>query len=543
MSIKKVYLFYCILFVVLGFTALNFNYIEGDDAQTVLHHVFGRDASFQPPYSPYHSMFDTVLSAVSTQNEASLRIFSIVFTFTFSLLVLLFIAKIVNEVFEEKKKNVSWFLLMMPFVIPEMLFSGLIINPTNISFALVLLSHIFLIKYLKNNKLLFLIIAILLFGFGVSFRWISGFYIFVLFGHFIFSNSSSIKTLISIDKLKKSLIVFPFFIVSVLLWIQISGYSIFDIYDVFVHGTKYLEGKETSLLSIGATAISFTTPALVVLLILGTIHCVREKLLFPLALLLISILPYFTMGIIPMYKYMVTTVLPIVIVSAYGFVSIKRQSFKYVLFAVIVIPWFIGFQIESNTAWGPGFEVRSITNNNINEINFNPDKSTSINDINIVVGSGMAMPTSEGPRPLFGFGKVLLKDWCRFVANNNIERESSVNYAIDNNCNILQDVNHSFMASKLCEIGYYTEDKFNKISQFGVHRTFYRARDSVSIDVFKNKNALFDSQLMNSYLSTSKKNKIVIYSTYTNIMTKLQSKYKNQFKQKGAFWGILTLND
>ncbi|MEH1008495.1 hypothetical protein VDP25_12175 [Winogradskyella sp. ECml5-4] len=543
MSIKNVYVFYCLLFFVLGVTALNFNYIEGDDAQTVLYHVFGRDASFQPPYSPYHSMFDTVLSLMLTQDETTLRKCGLLFTFVSGLLVFLFVVKIINEFFDFKKTKIAWFLLILPFLIPEMLFSSLIINPTNISFAFVLCSHIFFIKYLKTNNKFSLIISILLFGFGVSFRWISGFYIFVLLGHFVFSNSSNFKTLILINKLKKSLIIFPFFITSVLLWILISGYSIVDIYNVFVDGSKYLEGKETSLLSIGATAITFITPALIMLFMFGVIHCVKERLLFPLALLIMSILPYFVLGVVPMYKYMITTVIPLLIVCAYGFLFLKDLKYKYILYAIIIAPWFVGLQIESNTAWGPGFEVGSITNNTITEANFNPDKSTSINNVSIVLGSGMAMPTSEGPRPLFGFGKVLLVDWYRFVATNNIERESSVNYAIENNCNILQDVNHSFITSKLTELGYDTDSKFDALGEFGVSRFFYKDTSNVDITVFKNKKALFNRQLMNLYLSKQKSNKVVVYSTYTNIMTKLQAKYKNQFKQQGAFWGILKMKE
>lgn len=541
MSIKKVYIFYCLLFVLLGIVSLNFNYVEGDDARTILYHVFGRDASFQPPYSPYHSMFDTVLSLMFTQNETTLRVFGIMISFLSSLTVVVCIAKICETVFKDYKFQVSWFLLLLPFVIPEMLFSGLIINPTNISFAIVLVSHLFLIQYFKESKLKYIVLAILIFGFGVSFRWSSGFYIFVLFGHFIFTNSDSLKTLISVNRLKKSLLIFPFFVLSVIVWVQVSGYSLVDIYDVFVHSSDYLEAKELSLLAVSATAISFVTPAVGVLLILGIVDCIKTKKFFPLALLSMSILPYFYLGLIPMYKYMITIVLPLVIVLAYGFISIKRKTLKYAVYAIIVVPWFIGLQIKSNTAWGPGFEVRAINNVKINTNNFNPDKSTSIKDVKVVIGSGMAMPTSEGPRPLFGFGKVILHDWNQFVTINNKERESAVNYAIENNCNILQDVNHSFITSKLCELNYVTKDRLNASNTFGVHRTFVKEKKKVSIDIFENKKALFNSELMEAYLSNS--NQVVIFSSYTNIMTKLKSKYKNQFKQQGAFWGILILNE
>jgi len=541
MNIRKVYIFYSLLFIIIGLFGLNLNYIEGDDARTVLFHVFGRDATLQPPYSPYHSMFDTLFSFLPTQDETLLRRTGIIFSFASGYLVLMLIAKITNTLFKKAPPQLYWFLLALPFLIPETLFSSLIINPTNTSFALLLLSHLFLIKYLKTDKLTSIIVALLLFGLAVSFRWIGGFYIFVLFGHFIFSNATDLKSVVNSNRLKKSLLIFPFFIVSVIFWIQISGYSIIDIYDVFVDGTKYLEDKETSLLSIGASAISFITPGLVVLLLIGIIHCIKKRLLFPLSLLLISILPYFAMGLVPMYKYMITTIPPLVLLLAYGYISIKNRAFKYALVTIIVVPWFLGLEVRSNSAWGPGFEVNTVINNAISESNFNPDKSTAVEKVNLVFGSGMAMPTSEGPRPLFGFGAALVNDWKHFVAKHNNERESSVNYAVENNCNILQDVNHSYVASKLCEMGYMSKDELNASNEFGFHRRFDNNQITIHIDVFKNKKSLFNIQLMNSYLAKHKN--VVVYSSYTNIITKLKAKYKSQFEQKGAFWGILRVNE
>ncbi|MDG5492255.1 glycosyltransferase family 39 protein [Psychroserpens sp. SPM9] len=541
MSIKKVYIFYSVLFLVIGLLALNLNYIEGDDARTILFHAFGRDVDFQPPYSPYHSMFDTLFSLLPTQSETLLRQMGIVLSFLSGLAVLLCLAKIVVDILGKEKPQLCWFLLALPFIIPETLFSSLIINPTNISFALVLLAHVFFIKYLKNNSIPTLVVAIVLFGLGVSFRWSIGFYIFVLYGHFVFTNSAHLKAVVSVEKLKKSFIVFPFFIVSVILWIQISGYSVVDIYEVFVNGSKYLEDKETSLLSVGAVAISFITPALAVLLILGVIYCIKQKLWFPLGLWLMSVLPYFTMGIVPMYKYMITTILPLVLILAHGFLSIKNQKIKYIIYAVIIGPWLVGLHLKSNSAWGPGFEVRAITNNSIETHNFNPDKSTAIENVSLVLGSGMAMPTPEGPRPLFGFGAVLLKDWKQFVSKHNNEREAAVNYAIENKCNILQDVNHSYIAAKLSEKGYSAKDELNASNEFGFHRRFETNSNSINIDVFKNKKALFDSALMQSYVSKNKK--VVVYSSYTNIITKLEAKYNTQFEQYGAFWGVLTVNE
>ncbi|WP_323788723.1 hypothetical protein [Psychroserpens sp.] len=543
MKLKFVNVYYLILFIIVGLCALNFNYIEGDDARTILYHVFGRDANFQPPYSPYHSMMDSLLSIIKTTDEATLRIFAISLTFLCSFFILIIMSKIFEFMFKTDIKGVFAFLLLLPFIIPEMLFSSLIINPTNISFAIILTSHLFLMKYKDNQRILSLCMSVLLFGLGVSFRWSNGFYLFVLFGFYILSNVSNTTSFFLIKNVKKSFVLFPFYILAVLIWIQISGYSIVDIIDVYQNGSSYLDDKEFSLLSSVVSMISFTTPAFLIVLLIGFYHCIQRKFYTPLLLLLIASLPYFFIGFVPMYKFLITLVIPLIVILIYGYKSITNRKLRIGLLAIVFLPWVFGLQIDSNTAWGPGFEVRSITNYDINEHNFNPDKSTSIKDVRLVFGSGMALPTFEGPRPLLGFGMALLTGWNQFLTVNNLERESSVNYAIENNCNILQDVNHSFIITKLSEFGFNTDDKSKASNNFGIHRTFYNDTSTISIDVFKNKKELFNSQLMNSYVSKSNDRKVVIYSSYTNIITKLQSKYRSQFKQQGAFWGILTLNE
>ena len=543
MKTKHVYFFYTILFFILALTALNFNYIEGDDAATVLHHALGRDRALQPIYSPYHSMLDTILSLIPSQNEITLRYVSIGASFLSGFIVLIFMARILIEEFSEHKVRLLYFLLALPFIIPDVLFNSLLINSANISFVILLLSHILFNKYLNNKSYLYLVYSILLFGFGVSFRWNNGFYLFVLFGVFILNFNENSKDLHLISQLKKSFFIFPFFVLSVIGFIQISGYSVYDIAMVYKSGSSYLEESNFSILAMAASAISFTTPAYLALFVLGVISCIKHKKYLPIYLLILAIIPYLYLGLYPYYKYLICLILPIIFIQVYGFLSLKHKAIKIVLVCLIFLPWIFGLQIQSSSAWGPGFEVRSITNNSLIETNFNPDKSTSINDVTIALGSGMAMPTPEGPRPLFGFGKVLLEDWYHFVATINIERESSVNYAIENKCNILQDVNHGFISSKLAEYGYGTDYEFNALGEYGIHRIFNKETDSVSIDVFKDKKALFNTQQINSYLSKQKNKKVVIYSTYTNILTKLRSKYKNQFEQQGAFWGILTLNE
>lgn len=143
---NKIYIFYSFLFVCMGIFTLNFNFIEGDDARTVLYHVFGRNKAFQPPYSTYHSMFDTFLSLFRTSDEVALKYISIGSSFIFGLISLILLVHLINLKIDKKTiKNYHIFLLI-PFIIPEILFSSLIVNPTLISFGFLLFAHILFIN-------------------------------------------------------------------------------------------------------------------------------------------------------------------------------------------------------------------------------------------------------------------------------------------------------------------------------------------------------------------------------------------------------------
>ena len=535
MKTKYAYFFYVLLFFILGLTALNFNYVEGDDATTIIHHVFGRNNDFQPVYSPYHSMLDSILSLLPTQNEITLRTISIGGSFIAGFFVLIFIAKILTDTFPKEKNKLGVFLVVIPFIIPDVLFNSLIINPANISFAILLLSHIFFNKYLKSQRYLFLIFSVLLFGLGVSFRWNNGFYLFVLFGVFILNQINNKENFLK--QLKKSFLVFPFFIISVIGFIQISGYSIFDIIAVYKSGSSYLDNAEFSKLAMLASAISFLTPAFVLLFILGLISCFRRKIYFPLYLLVIALIPYLLLGVFPYYKYMLCALVPVFFIQMYGFLSLKRKVFKIIMVSVIFIPWIIGLQIQSNSAWGPGFEILMKGSNFEDLESFNPDNSTAIKNVRLNLGSGMAMPTPEGPRPLYGFGGVFLADWYAFIESNNEEREEAVKYALENRCHILQDVDHAYILSKLSEKNLQMQKPYSSTDKLFIRREFTNEEDKVYVDVFHNKTKLFNLETMSRYRQED--NCIVIYSSYSNIITKLTGIYPTKFDQKGAYWGIL----
>ena len=534
---SRVYISFIVIYTILFVFTLNFNFVEGDDATTVMYHLMDRNTDIQKPYSAYHSMFDALLSPISKKNEWLLRHVSIGISFIFGLLTLLSLAKLVFLKSKQSLEQITLVLILLPFIIPEVLFSSLLINPTLLSITFVLWSHIWLLKYLQNNKKLYIVFAIISFGIGVSFRWSNGFYLFILFGDFILNEPIVNKKLIDIDRLKKSLLIFPFFVLAVVLSIQVSGYSLMNIYETYSTGSAYVEQMETSYTAMFASAITFLTPSFLILLLLGLIYCVKYKAYRNLVLLLFALVPYLVVGLYPSYKYMICVLVILVLLSIQGASMLKKPWMKVGLASVVFLPWLIGAEIDVNSAWGPGFEVKMKTVQYDDVNNFNPDKTISIDNVDVVFGSGMAMPTPEGARPIYGFGYVLLKDWKTYVSDNNKERKNATQYAIDNDIDILQDVRHSFITSKLVELGYTTNQYVNRRVGENYVRSFNTDGDSLVINVFKNKKRLLKKEYTDKLLQH--KNKIVVYSTYSNIISKLKAMHKANFEQKGVYWGIL----
>jgi hypothetical protein len=132
---------------------------------------------------------------------------------------------------------------------------------------------------------------------------------------------------------------------------------------------------------------------------------------------------------------------------------------------------------------------------------------------------------------------VFISGWNDFVNFHNQGRKEAVNYSKENNCRILQDVRHAFIYSKLLELNYTTNDDYIKNVSGFYEREFVKNDSSIVVNVVQDKNMLFDKNLMGDFMN--KKNKVVIYSSYSNIITKLKTVYKDKFEAKGVYWGVL----
>lgn len=537
----KVFAYYFAIYVFLSVFTLCYIFIEGDDALTVMYHIMGRNSELQLPYSSYHSMFDSLLSFIDAQNEPLIRGFGIFISFLGGLISLCLIAHIVFLKNGSSHKNSFYGLLLLPFIIPEVLFSSLLINPSLISISFLLISHVYLLKFLKQKNWVHLVLSVLLFGLGTSFRWSCGFYLFILFGEFILAHSKSFKDALSKIVSVKTVLIFLSYISSVIMFVYVSGYTPIDVYNTFSEGSAYMGQQGFSLLSYGAVAITFLTPALLLLLIVGIYFNLKLKLYKNTILFLVGLLPYFVIGLYPSYKYMITIIVPLTLLIISGLKIIRCKLGKVLVFCVMFIPWLIGFQIDSNSAWGPGFELKnSIDSNRGINADFNPDKSININTINFGFKSGMALPTLEGPRPLFGFLYCLSKDWKQLFNDIDLNRNKALNYAIENNLDILQDVPHAYLTTKIIGMEYMTKHQSNRRVGVNKVREFINDRDTVTFFVLKNKLNLFETEKIKRLKLN--KSEVVVYSLYTNIIAKLKTKYQEDFEQKSAHWGILLLD-
>lgn len=536
-SIQKTILAYIFLFTVLALFALNFNFIEGDDARTILYHVMGRDADFQPPYSEYHSMFDAVLSYLPSTRETVLRYTGIGLSFFAGLVVFILLVLLLDKKLPATLPR--WTFVLIPVIVPETLFTTLLLNPTNVSIACLLGAHLMLLQYQKNKSIWTVLGSVVLFGLGVGFRWVNVFYLSVLFVEYAMPLFLFRKPLALLQEIKKLTILFVAYVMSFVIWIYISGYSITDMIATYVSGTTYIDEKETSYLAMFSESSAYLTPIAVVCFLVGLIAFVRQKNYQPLALLVFALLPYSILGFFPVYKYMIVTIVPFTLMVVTGF-NVLNKAAKGFAFLILLIPWFVGIQIESDSSWGPGFEVRSKKTTPTKLENFNPDKSYTLGKIKPKFASGTALPTSEGPRPLYGYAYVLGYEWSRFLDRFSAERYDAVALASSNKLPIIQDVNHSFVSSKLIELGFSTHEPFENFVDKVNSRAFVKEKDTLRIHVFDNKNKLTEASHIQSFLSKHQYAKVVVFSSYSNIITKMNVLYGKRFEIKGAYWGVLT---
>lgn len=537
-------LIYLFLFIVMYFSALNFNYIEGDDASTVLYHLTNRDKSIQLPYASYNSGFDYLIEFTNLKSEEQIRTFSVIISFISSFLVLCLIAVFLNAFLEnENFKIKNLFFILIPFIIPDFLFHGLVINSTSLSFTFILLSLIFFLKFTKTNSITFFIGSIVFLGLALPFRWSIITIIPFFMGISIFELSKNKDY--SVGLIFKTIIHNILGISLGLFFIKLTGYSLNDIFETIFWGVNLMEEDGRSILGYLASASSFLTIPFIILILFGVINFILNYNINKnssntfLLLTLLSISPFFILGIYPSFKFLIT-LLPLFLIIAYhGFKFIYKYKYlKFTYFLLLFFIWFVGVKLDVvNTFSGPGFE-QTIKVNEIKELinEKNADKRIAIKRAYLAFDGGFFLPMPEGPRPLQGYFYVLFGGKWNENINKFKEERSEIYHRIlsDQNCIYIQDRKTAFFQCDLYGYGYETNSSFKKTRSGDLlYRDFYKNNDTLKIFVINTNGSKTD--FIKDYLKKTN-NPIIFRSSYSSMILDLvNNDYNKELELIGPY--------
>ena len=438
--ILLVIFFFALVFV----GAMTFVDVDGDDATSLAYHLLGRDAALQPPYSPYQGMADLTLSLL----PPNLRILRPAALIATNLSLVSFVILLLALIFSWVKlpPQLPKWLIALAFLlaVPELSYIGLIYSPTLTAMSFILAAHLLARKSYRDHWLfgkwtlstVFLyLLSILLFGVGVSFRWNT-----LLYGAVIFVD------LILLRKKYRQLVLKDFLPNGVWFWgllalaasfgmISLSGYGIDHFIEQFatvryvIHqaGTLSPDVEVSDAESLLRTILTLTpefTPAFILFILWGFIALLRRK--NPLWLLvLVSVLSVFPWLRSGNPKFIITSLPVLALLFVVGFAELWQWLYMRIwqvagmlpVLLLLLLPWLVGIQIaRPDTAWGPGFSLKNYDYQDVDSTAFH-----------VLLDAGMAFPSPEGPRPLWGHAYVLFGGgWREMVSQNAAERATAL---------------------------------------------------------------------------------------------------------------------
>lgn len=543
---KYIFGFYFLLYVFLYFFTLNFNYVEGDDASTILYHLCGRNAEIQPPYASYNSGLDFLLEISNLHSEVSLRTFAILVSFVSGFLVLCLLIVFLDAFFDDVAKltvkNKFYFYLLLPFIVPDIIFHSLIVNSTYISFVFLLGSLILFIKFLKTNRNLFLFFSMVLFAIAIPFRWtiLTALPLYMGLALYYYPiRYYSKNTLLLFLKIGMANVVG---VMLALFFIYITGYNLEDIYNTIVFITGYLGNNEISTLSVLATASAFFTPALLFLVFLAIFNffeLFKKQPKFGLSfisLVLVSIFPFFIVGLYPNHKFLITFFPILLVVMMLGFDYVWHRKFLLALFLILVVaPWCIGIQLDAKgTFCGPGFELNTQKTEGTKTLNEkNPDQRIKIDGINLKLDAGFYLPMLEGPRPLYGYFYVLLGNgWKNQIDLFTQERQKTLDILLKNkNVVYIQARKTAYFQCDLYSKGFSTQTGFMDGGNI-LYRNFKSKNSSITLYVIPDNYA--KNEWIEHYLKTATST-VIFSSSQSNEILRLQNNKENKIEILGPF--------
>lgn len=548
MRTKYVIFFYFLIFLFLYFFTLNFNYVEGDDASTILYHLCGRDLQIQSPYASYNSGMDFLIKSVNIQGEESLRTFAVLVSFVSGFFILTLLVLFLDIFFDSNEfvnsRYKTFLYLLIPFVVPDILFHSLIINSSYIGFVFIIGSLLLFIKFLKTDRSFFLGLSTLLFAIAIPFRWTLLVSLPIYMGFALYFNPVdyySKQTWLLFFKIAIANIVGVFL---ALFFIYVTGYDLEGVYNTIVYCNSYIETSKTPLSSLFASGSAFLTPALLFLFFLSFFKIYelnkenKKYIVSILSLVLLSISPFFLFGFYPSLKFLITLFPLLLIIMVLGFDYLIKRKWLTIIFLILVSsPWFIGVQMDvKGTFCGPGFELNTQKKELNNSVEIDPDKRIKIEKVCLEFNSGFYLPMLEGPRPFYGYFYVLFGNgWKKQIDLFTQEREKIFQILMHNKSAVyIQDRKNAFFECDLFRKGFVTQTKYIDNDRI-LYRNYKNNEQSINIYVLPDTHPKYES-ISNYFKST--KSTLIYRSSYSYEILSLYSNNENHIEVLGPFTAI-----
>lgn len=486
-----------ILILLVGYAfSINIGYVEGDDATSILYHMMGRDGTLQPPYASYHAFADVLLSLLPMDQDV-LLLAGMIATAVANIVVYLCILALGFRWLKINTARAQTLIaVLMLFAIPELFYLGNVYTPALIAMACILSAHLLVLKAFEQESLSrhlgFALFAGFLFGVGAATRWDMVLYGGVIFVDLI-SSGYLLHKLRRLAFIRHSVFAALWGAFALICWvlvIYLSGYTINDIGNLISWSQNWRQAL--SLVTL-ATIQPLLSPFTIMTFVIGLVVLIhrRHSLLLVLMVSLLLVSPWIGTGI---PKTMLSAVPALVAVCIIGIQSVyalptvfMRRISLSVGFILILLPWVVGVRLQlGEGAWGPGFELQD----------YDYIESTPSFQF-VFFQSGTAVPTSEGPRALFGhMGAIFGGGWRGFVQTQTNETAFIIDTALREKIPlVILRGSGSLYLSEIVSRGFTTTDPESE-----KRRLFLSSQDEIVIEVIRpsvNESFLADSSLPN----------------------------------------------
>jgi hypothetical protein len=400
--------------------------------------------------------------------------------------------------------------VVLLMAVPEFFFLGLVYLPSVVSMCFVLMAHLLLLRGTSPARFAG---SLALFSLGAAGRWDIVTYGTTIVAHLAVGVPNDVA-----PAGRRLMIAFLWGALALIAWsvaVAMTGYGPTTILEILLWTpTEHASHGGFSVVSV-AYLLSLATPAFLLLAVLGWVRMVRGRNRLALVALfaVLPVLPWLINGV-PKRLLPGVPMTVVCSVAAVRWLMEEATSWSRLLVAaglvILLSPWLIGLRATFNdSAWGPGFEMRP----------YDRPPSYGLSAVP-ALGAGAALPGSDGPRPLWGYGTVLLGGgWRSLVSARSQEHRNAVTQAIQDGVPLLiLQGSDGFAVATLCGMGFRTDDpsKPPERSLF-VRRRFLRP-DGAEVVLLRStittKRLVDDPNYLIDLAKTAGTHQVVVYSYY-----------------------------